>query len=110
RALISEPSPHMSQQSIVLAVAMCLLAWLCPQPVSAQAHPTVGGSRSARAYLGRWDLTVRTPTQERPSWIEISDDHGRIEGLMIGLWGHATPTGEIRIKAGDIELAVPKDE
>jgi len=29
---------------------------------------------------------------------------------MIGLWGHATPTGEIRIKAGDIELAVPKDE
>jgi hypothetical protein len=95
---------------IVLAVAIPLLAWLCPQPVNAQANPTVEGSRSAGAYLGRWDLTVRTPIRERPSWIEISDDHGRIEGLMVGLWGHATPTGEIRIKRGGIELAVPKDE
>jgi hypothetical protein len=97
-------------RSIVLAVAISVLAWMCPQPVNAQAHPAVNGSRSARAYLGRWDLTVRTPTRERPSWIEISDDHGRIEGLMVGLWGHATPTGEIRIKRGDIELTVPKDE
>ncbi len=99
-----------SKQSIALAVAMSLLAWMCPQQVNAQAHTTVKGSRSAGAYLGRWDLTVRTPTREWPSWIEISDDHGRIEGLMVGLWGHATPTGEIRIKGGDIELAVPKDE
>ena len=97
-------------RTIVLALAISLLAWMRPQPVSAQAHPAVNGARSARAYLGRWDLTVRTPTRERPSWIEISDDHGRIEGLMVGLWGHATPTGEIRIKKGDIELAVPKDE
>lgn len=98
------------KQIIVLAAAMSPLAWMCPQSVSAQAHPTVNGSGSARAYLGRWDLTVRTPTRERPSWIDISDDHGRIEGLMVGLWGHATPTGEIRIQRGHIELAVPQDE
>lgn len=29
---------------------------------------------------------------------------------MVGLWGHATPTGEIRIQRGDIEVAVPKGE
>jgi 3-keto-disaccharide hydrolase len=29
---------------------------------------------------------------------------------MVGLWGHATPTGEIRMRNGDIELDVPKDE
>jgi hypothetical protein len=98
------------RQSIVRAVALSLLAWMRAQPADAQAHATVNGSRAARAYLGRWDLTVRTPTRERPSWIEISANHGRIEGLMVGLWGHATPTGEIRIKGGDIELAVPKDE
>jgi hypothetical protein len=97
-----------SKQSIVFAGAMSLLAAMCPQALNAQVHPTVDGSRLARAYLGRWDLTVRTPTREWPSWIEISDDHGRIEGLMIGLWGHATPT-EIRIKRGNIEFAVPKD-
>src|SRR5512146_367988 len=96
------------KQSTVLA--MSLLAWICPLPVNAQAHPAGDSSSSAQRYLGRWDLTVRTPTRKRPSWIEISDDHGRIEGLMIGVWGHATPTGEIRIKRGEIELAVPKDE
>jgi len=98
------------KKSIVLAVATSLLAWICLQPMDARAHPTVNGLRSARAYLGRWDLTVRTPTRERPSWIEIFDDHGRIEGLMVGLWGHATPTGEIRINRGDFELTVPEDE
>jgi hypothetical protein len=97
-------------QKAVLVVAMFLLAGVCPQPVNAQSHSAINGSRSTRAYLGRWDLTVRTPTQDRPSWIEISDDHGRIEGLMVGLWGHATPTGEIRIKGGDVEVAVPTDE
>ena len=98
------------KQGIVFAVATSLLAWMCPHAVNAQADPPASGLRSASAYLGRWDLTVRTPTQARPSWIEISEDHGRIEGLMIGLWGHATPPGEIRIKNGDIELAVPTDE
>ena len=98
------------KHSSVLAVAMCLLAWVCPQPASAQTDPMVRGSRPARAYLGRWDLSVTTPTRERPSWIEITDDHGRLEGLMVGIWGHATPTGEIRIRRGDIEVAVPKDE
>lgn len=93
-----------------LALAVFLLAWVCPQPANAEAHPAADGSGSVAAYLGRWDLTVKTPTQERPSWIEISNDHGRIEGLMIGLWGHATPTGEIRMKRGEIELAVPPDE
>jgi Domain of Unknown Function (DUF1080) len=97
-------------QTVVLAVAICLLAWMCLQSAHAQTRPAVNGSPSARAYLGKWDLTVRTPTRQWPSWIEISDDHGRIEGLMVGLWGHATPTGEIRIKGGDIEVTVPKDE
>lgn len=100
----------MRKQSIVLAVATCVLAWTSPHLVNARAGPTANGSREASAYLGRWDLTVRTPTRRVPSWIEISYDHGRIEGLMVGLWGHATPTGEIRIKEGHMELAIPKDE
>lgn len=99
-----------TRQGIALAVAMSLLAWMPPQPANAQAHPALNGSRSAKSYLGRWDLTVRTPTRERPSWLEISEEHGRLEGLMVGLWGHATPTGEIRIQRGEIALSVPKDE
>ena len=99
-----------TRQGMALAVAVALLAWMRPQPANAESHPTLDGPRTAKAYLGRWDLTVRTPTRERPSWLEISEDHGRLEGLMVGLWGHATPTGEIRIQRGEIELSVPKDE
>lgn len=29
---------------------------------------------------------------------------------MVGIWGHATPTGEIRIERGGFELGVPTDE
>ena len=101
----------MTKQSALLAAATALLAcWMSPQPANAQTQPAVNGSRSATAYLGRWDLTVRSPTRRVPSWIEISDDHGRMEGLMVGLWGHATPTGEIRSNRGDIEFTVPGDE
>ena len=99
-----------TKKSTVIAAAMFLLIWMGPQAVSARARPAVAGSSTVRGYLGRWDLTVRTPTRDRPSWIEMSDDHGRLEGLMIGLWGHATPTGEIQIKGGAIELTVPNDE
>jgi hypothetical protein len=98
----------MKNQNIVLAVATPLLAFMCSQPVNAQAHPAADASRSAGVFLGKWDLTVRTPTQKRPSWIEVSDDHGRIEGLMLGLWGHPTPT-EFRINRGAIEFSVPED-
>jgi len=97
-----------NKQKIALAAAISLLTCICPQLADARVHPAVTGSSYAAPYLGRWDLTVRTPTQARPSWIRISDDHGRIEGLMVGLWGHATPT-EIRFNGGAIELTVPED-
>jgi hypothetical protein len=95
---------------IGLAMAVALPVWVGLQPVGAQSGPPVSAPVSSASYRGRWDLTVKTPTQERPSWIEFSEDRGRLLGLMVGLWGHATPTGEIQIKDGGIEFPVPKDE
>jgi hypothetical protein len=96
--------------TIVLAIAVSLRVGVDPKPVNAQANPTVNASRSITSYAGRWDLTIRTPTREQPSWILVSEDKGRLEGLMVGLWGHATPTGEIQIKDGAIEFSMPKGE
>jgi hypothetical protein len=72
--------------SIVLVVAVSLRLCVGSQPATAQANPTVGGSGSNTSYPGRWDLTIKTPTQERASWIELSENKGRLEGLLIGLW------------------------
>ncbi len=93
----------------VLAVGMSLPVRAEPLPVNAQANPPVNSSHSITSYAGRWDLTLRTPIREQPSWILVTEDKGRLEGLMVGLWGHATPT-EIQIKDGQIEFAMPKGE
>ncbi len=75
----------------------------------AQAGGSSSESSVIKPYLGRWDLTVKTPTQMRPSWIELSERDGQVEGLMVGFWAHATPTGKVEIKDGEIEFTVPTD-
>lgn len=96
--------------SVVLAVMVSLLVWVRPQPLSAQANPTLSASGSITSYAGRWDLTLTTPTQQRPSWIELSGDESRLQGLMVGLWGHATAPRDIRMKDGRIEFTAPEDQ
>jgi len=31
----------------------------------------------AQSFLGRWDLTLKTPLREYPSWLEITQEDGR---------------------------------
>jgi hypothetical protein len=94
---------------VVLAVVVPLLVCVCPQSVDAQPNLTDGASGTLPAYLGRWDLTMEMPSRVQPLWIELSEVEGRLEGLMVGLGGHATPTGKIQIKDGGIEFAAPED-
>ncbi|HEV2425598.1 MAG TPA: DUF1080 domain-containing protein [Terriglobia bacterium] len=54
-------------------------------------------------------MTVKTPAQERPSWLELSEHNGQAEGLMTGFWAHATPTGTVQFKNGEIEFTAPTD-
>jgi 3-keto-disaccharide hydrolase len=93
---------------LVLLVGALLFSWGCSQNGSAPAGSSSSGSESIKPFLGRWDLTVKTATEERPSWIEITEEQGQAKGLMTGFWGHATPTGEIQIKDGEIEFLAPK--
>ena len=63
--------------------------------------------RDAR-LVGRWDITITTPTGTAPSWIEI-DTSGRdaLIGRIVGIVGSVRPISEI-IAAGDsLRFAVP---
>jgi hypothetical protein len=91
----------------VLLFAVLLFPWAGRTDAQEAASST--DSSSIKPYLGRWDLTVKTPTQERPSWLEISEQHGQVRCLMTGFWAHATPTGTVQIKDGEIEFTVPTD-
>lgn len=93
----------------LLAVAL-LASWGCSQNANPPASSASSAAEAIQPFLGRWDLTVKTPTEARPSWIEISEDQGQAKGLMVGFWGHATPTGEIQVKDGEIEFSAPQGE
>ncbi len=92
----------------VLLFAVLLASCGSREKSGSKAGLSSSESSSIRPYLGRWDLTVTTPTQERPSWVELSERGGQTEGLMVGFWGHATPTGKVEVKDGEIEFTAPQ--
>lgn len=71
---------------------------------------TLNAQSSIKPFLGRWDLTLKTPTQELPSWIEISEERGQPKILMVGISNHATPLLQVQVKEGEIEFLSPKGE
>lgn len=93
---------------LVLLVVALLGGWGCSQNAKSPASSSSSESASIKPFLGRWDLTVKTGTQERASWIEISEKEGQAEGLMLGFGGHAVPTDKIQVTDGTIDIFPPK--
>jgi hypothetical protein len=67
-------------------------------------------TRSAQPFLGRWDLTLKTPLREYPSWLEITRENGRLQARMVSRWGHARPLPKIELSNGRITFVSPKEE
>src|SRR5215469_12464188 len=67
-------------------------------------------AEAAKPFLGRWDLTVRTPDREYPGWIEITLKDGQLHGLMVGQWNHAEPVLQIAVSGTTLTLVSPQDE
>lgn len=67
-------------------------------------------SASIKPFLGRWDLSIKTPTGKIPAWIEISEEQAQPKVVMVGVSDHATPLAKVEIKDGAIEFLSPKGE
>ena len=67
-------------------------------------------SNSDQAFLGRWDLTLKTPQREAPSWLEITQEGGQFHARMTSRWGHARPLPKVEIANGHITFVSPKEE
>lgn len=61
--------------------------------------PSVTQSR-VKPFLGRWDLTLKTPEREYPSWLEIYQVNGELKANMVGRWGNARPLPKVEITQG----------
>ena len=74
------------------------------------ASKSSAGSDATKAFLGRWDLTLKAPDREYPSWIEISEENGQLKARMVSRWGHARPLPEITLTNGRLKFVSPKEE
>lgn len=60
------------------------------------------------ALLGRWDITIHTPTGDRPSWLEIwSSGRDALVGQIVGIVGSARPIGRIEVSGDSLRFAIP---
>ena len=65
---------------------------------------------SAEAFLGRWDLTLKAPDREYPSWLEVRREGGQLKADMVGRWGNARPLPKAELSKDKLTFVSPKDE
>jgi hypothetical protein len=61
------------------------------------------------AMQGRWDITVRTPDGDRPSWVEIRHS-GReaLVGQFVGVVGSARPIARVDVRGDSLRFSIPR--
>ena len=75
------------------------------------ANPDKGSpSDAVRFFSGSWDLTLKSPDREYPSWLEIHEENGHPVAQMVGRWGNARPIPKVEISDREITFVSPKEE
>jgi hypothetical protein len=65
---------------------------------------------SAKPFLGRWDVTLKAPYRDYPTWLEITQEEGQLKVRMVGRWGHARLLPKAEMANGQITFVSPKEE
>jgi len=72
--------------------------------------PASSSADSNEKFLGRWDLTLKAPDREYPSWLELREAGGKLQAEMVGRWGNARPLPKASISGGKLTFVSPKEE
>ena len=97
-----------SRQRVYALAALILLFFT--QVYSQQTNSSATGT-TAQSLLGRWDLTLKAPDREYPSWLEISQENGQLKARMVSRWGHARALPKFELSPGGaITFVSPKEE
>jgi Domain of Unknown Function (DUF1080) len=102
----SPSTASLRRKAFALAMLILLLStWVYSEPKN-----SVDTAVSIQSFLGRWDLTLKTPLREYPSWLEITKEDGQLRARMVSRWGHARSLPKIEISNGRITFVSPKEE
>src|SRR5215472_18504565 len=103
----------MNAQRVSSAVGI-LITLFTAAAFAQQEKPKTNSSASAPAsvkpFLGRWNVTLKAPDREYPSWLELSMDNGQLKAVMVGRWGNARPLPHVELSSGELIFVSPKEE
>jgi hypothetical protein len=90
---------------------LVIVALLCSVAYSQSEQPkNTSSTPSAKAFLGRWDLTLKASGREYPSWLELREENGQLKAEMVGRWGNARPLPSVELSNGQLKFVSPKEE
>ena len=101
---MTHPHRFLSRAAVLLLITFCTN--LNPGAFA----KTASAANTVKAFLGRWDLTLRAPDREYPSWLELTDQGGQLAAQMVGRWGNARPLPKVEISNGTLTFTSPKEE
>ncbi len=88
-----------------------LLSIAAEKPLAVLAHPQSAASTSTpAAFLGRWDLTLKAPDRQYPSWLELTLENDELKARMTGRWGNARALPKVTLVEGKLTFVSPKEE
>lgn len=91
-------------------LAASALTILLLVPVCTIAQNRGSDASAVKPYLGRWDLTLKAPDREYPSWLELSEKDGKLVAQMVGRWGNARPLPRAELSEGRLTFVSPKEK
>jgi hypothetical protein len=94
--------------AFILALTASVLAPI--RSVSATPGKPSSTDASIRPFLGRWDLTLKAPDREYPSWLELRLEDGKLKAEFVSRWGNARPLPSVEISNGTLVFVSPKEE
>jgi hypothetical protein len=93
---------------LLTAVLAITCFWSCD---AAGAGPgPAASSVSLQPFLGRWDITINTPSGQVPSWLDLYEQSGALKATMTGRWGNARPLPQVSVSNGTLTFVDPKEE
>jgi len=101
------------QRFIFTAAVATVCALISVHSNAAHSYAAAPGQSATDAdtpFLGRWDLTLKAPEREYPSWLEVTEENGQLKARMTGRWGNARPLPRVEIADGVLIFVSPKDE
>jgi hypothetical protein len=97
--------------AFVLATAILFLfAKAYSRSEQFEKNSSVLSAESVEAFLGRWDLTLKAPDREYPSWLELRQEGGQLKADLVSRWGNARPLPKVALSNGRLTFVSPKEE